>query len=225
MKNPGFLRAGILTAILISAAQSKAQEAAKGSNFSVGADIYSNYIWRGSRFGQGPHIQPTVKYCIGGLTAGVWGSFDINGYSEADPFISYYFPFGLSLGLTDYYNPDLSVFEISVDEGSHAFEINAGYSLGSFTLNANYILNKAGMVGSAGGDIYIQAGLVLREFDLFLGAGSGWHTTDGEFDVCNIGIGTTRSIGVTDKFSIPVTGQVVFNPDRERLYLVIGFSF
>ena len=62
------------------------------SKFSVGADLYSNYIWRGTKFGQGPSIQPSVKFVTGGFTAGVWGSFDAIGYAEADPYISYTLP-------------------------------------------------------------------------------------------------------------------------------------
>jgi hypothetical protein len=58
-----------------------------------------------------------------------------------------------------------------------------------------------------------------------VGAGNGWHTSDGEFKLCNLGIGTTKTIIVSDNFSIPVTGQVILNPDREQLFLVIGFTF
>ncbi len=43
--------------------------------------------------------------------------------------------------------------------------------------------------------------------------------------LCNVGIGTTKEIKITDSFSIPVTGQVIFNPEKEQLYVVVGFSF
>jgi hypothetical protein len=82
-----------------------AQEDEKTSPFTAGADFYSNYVWRGTKFGTGPAFQPSVKYTSGGLTIGVWGSFDASGYTEADPYISFSLPFGLSLGLTDYYYP------------------------------------------------------------------------------------------------------------------------
>ena len=134
-------------------------------------------------------------------------------------------PFGLSLGLTDYYYPELQVFDFSRTSGSHALEINTGFEKGGFSLGANYILNEAGGAASAGGDMYFQAGYAFTNFELFVGAGDGWHTSDGNFNICNIGLGTSKEIVLTEKFSIPVSGQIILNPERERLYLVVGFSF
>jgi len=216
---------GLMTLVVVSLTQVQAQEETKSSNFSVGADLYTNYIWRGSKFGTGPSLQPSVKFVTGGLTLGVWGSFDASGYAEADPYISYSFPFGLSLGMTDYYYPGLLFFETSDTAGSHAFEINAGFTKGGLSLSANYIINEAGGAASAGGDMYFQAGYAFTSFNMFVGAGDGWHTSDGKFALCNVGLGTSKIIQLTDKFSVPVTGQVILNPDKEQLYIVVGFSF
>ncbi|HUX95139.1 MAG TPA: hypothetical protein VMV47_05340 [Bacteroidales bacterium] len=201
------------------------QDSQGGSKFSVGTDFYSNYVWRGTRYGHGPHIQPDVRYYSGGVVAGVWGSFDFNGYSEVDPYVIYNFPFGLSLGITDYYYPSLSLFEFSDSSGSHALDINTGYVMGGFTFSANVIVNKAGGAGSFGGDLYFQAGYAWEYVSIFAGAGNGWHTIDGNFNLCNIGIETGKTINITDTFSIPVTGQIIINPDRKQMFLVIGFTF
>ena len=225
MKNSIFAFAVMILTGLITASTVYCQEVQGDSKFSVGADLYSNYVWRGTRFGTGPAVQPQVSLETGGLTVGIWGSFDFNGYTEADPFISYSFPFGLSLGVTDYYYPGLPLFDVSTGMGSHAFEMNGGFSTGGLSLSANYILNEAGGAGSAGSDLYFQAGYSFSAVDLFVGAGNGWHTSDGGFNLCNIGMGVNREIEITDKFSIPVSGQVVVNPDREQLFLVVGFSF
>jgi hypothetical protein len=225
MKNPILIFAAMVLMVLTTVTGVNAQDEAKKSNFSVGADFYTSYIWRGTRYGQGPSLQPSVKYEQGGLTIGVWGSFDANGYSETDPYISYSLPFGLSLGLTDYYYPGLALFETSKADGSHAFELNAGYTTGGLSLNGNYILNEAGGAGSAGGDLYFQAGYAFSNVNIFVGAGNGWHTSDGDFALCNVGIGATKEIQVTEKFSIPVNGQVIMNPEREQLFVVVGFSF
>lgn len=210
---------------LIFTEGSEAQEQDNNSNFSVSSTFASNYVWRGSNYGNGPHIQPQVSFSTGGLTLGVWGSFDFSGYKEADPFLSYSFPFGLSLGFTDYYYPGSSFFETSAEDGNHAFELNGSYSTGGLSLSANYIINEAGGAASMGGDLYFQAGYEFGSFNIFAGAGNGWHTTDGEFDLCNIGIGTDATIEITEKFSLPVSGQVILNPDREQLYLVVSVSF
>lgn len=214
----------ILVAFEASSFSGEGQEPAK-KGFNVSADIFSNYIWRGTRLGTGPHIQPAVTFSTGGFTAGVWGSFNASGYSEADPYISYTFPFGLSLGIIDYYYPGLKFSDVSVETGSHAFELNTGYKKGGFNISGNYIFNEAGGAGSAGNDLYFEAGYSFSSFNIFAGAGNGWHTSDREFNLCHLGIGTVKVINITDKFSIPMTGRIIFNPDREDLFVVVGFSF
>jgi hypothetical protein len=219
-----FITSIAVSVILLSAMPISAQDETKESNFSVGADIYSNYVWRGSKLGIGPAFQPSVKFAAGGLTLGVWGSFDASGYTEVDPYISYSFPFGLSLGVTDYYSPSLLLFETSDTAGSHALELNAGFTTGGLSLSANYIINEAGGILSAGSDLYFQAGYAFEFFNVSIGAGDGWHTSDGEFNICHIAIGTSKEIKITDTFSVPVSGQVIMNPEKEALYLVVGFS-
>ncbi len=214
-----------IAVIVFSPSVLKAQDGeTKSSPFSAGADFYSNYIWRGTKFGTGPAFQPSVSFATGGLTIGVWGSFDAAGYTEADAYASYGFDFGLSLGLTDYYYPGLDYFDVSDTSGSHAFEINLGYGIGGLSLSGNYIVNEAGGAGSAGGDKYFQASYDFTNFNIFLGAGDGWHTSNGDFKVCNVGIGTSKTIEITDKFSVPVTGQVILNPDKKQFYMVVGFT-
>jgi len=211
-----------------------AQEDEEASKWNAGLDIYSSYIWRGSKFGTGPAFQPSVKFTTGGLTVGVWGSFDAAGYTEADPYISYSFPFGLSLGITDYYYPthadstgamtgsDFSDFDKATTY--HALEINGGYTFKGLSLSANYILNESGGALSSGGDLYFQAGYAFSNFNISVGAGNGWHTSDTEFNVCNINLGTSKTIEISEKFSIPVNGSIIYNPDRNQLFVVVGIS-
>lgn len=226
MKSQKFFIAGGIVGLIIMMmpVQVQAQDDQE-SNLSVGVDFYTNYIWRGSKLGTGPSLQPSVTYTNGGLTVGVWGAFDAFGYAEADPYISFEFPFGLSLGVTDYYYPDLELFDVSTASGSHALELNAGFAVGGLSLGANYIVNEAGGAASAGGDMYFQAAYAFDCMELWVGAGDGWHTAEGNFALCNIGIGTSKEISIGEKFSIPVTGQVIFNPDKEQLFVVAGFSF
>lgn len=225
MKKQGLFFPGLVVLMIIVTTQVNAQDSVKVSNFSVGTDFYTNYIWRGTKFGTGPAVQPSVKFTTGVLTLGVWGSFDASGYAETDPYISVALPLGFSVGLTDYYYPGLPFFETSDTAGSHAFELNAGFTNGGLTLSANYILNEAAGAASAGGDMYFQAGYAFTNFNVFAGAGDGWHTSNGKFALCNVGIGTSKVLKLTDTFSIPVSGQVILNPEREQLYIVAGFSF
>jgi hypothetical protein len=200
------------------------EENEKESKFTPGADFYSNFIWRGSKLGTGPSFQPYLEFASGGLTLGAWGSFDALGYAETDLYVSYDFPFGLSLGVTDYYMSNLDISDFSDSTGSHAFELTAGFEINGLSLSANYIPNEAGGVGSVGDDLYFEAGYAFEYFNIFLGAGNGWYTSDGEFNICNVGIGAEKEIKVTDSFSVRVKGQVVFNPEKKNLFIVIGFS-
>jgi uncharacterized protein (TIGR02001 family) len=223
MKNFRTLFIAILAFVLIIPSILNAQEEEKKTSpFSVGADFYSNYIWRGSKFGTGPAFQPSVKFAAKGLTIGVWGSFDANGYMETDPYISYSLPFGLSVGVTDYYYPmyNGSVFS----DSSNAFEINLGYTIKGLSLSANYIVNEAFYPATAGADMYFQAGYAFKYFNVSVGAGDGWHTSDTEFNVCHVAVGTSKTIEITDKFSVPVSGSVILNPEKKQLFLVVGFS-
>ena len=228
MKKKRMLIAVIVTLGLLPFISVFSQEGSD-SKFSVGSDFYSNYIWRGTRYGSGPAVQPSIKYSGNWLEVGAWGSFDFSGYQEADLYVSFALPAGISLGLTDYYFPGLIYNDYSEASGSHAFEFNGGFTTGNFNLTANYIFNKAGGVGSSGGDKYFQAGYSFKFFNIFLGAGDGWHTYDSEtgesnFAVCNLGIGTSRTIKVTDSFNIPVAGQLIFNPDKNQMFLIVGFT-
>ena len=214
--------------VLIFPAQLRAQqEAQSGSPFSVGGDLVSSYLWRGTKFGTGPAIQPFLELGLGNFTLGSWGSycFTTNEAAEADLYLSYGFGFGLSIGLTDYYFPGTSYFDFSDSTGAHALEINLGYEIAGFSLAANYFLNEAGGAGTAGGDIYFEVSYTFSSFGIFVGAGDGWYTSDGEFALCNVGISASSDLKITEDFTLPLTGSVILNPDREQFHVVVGISF
>lgn len=84
----------------------------KESNFSLGADFASRYIWRGINLGGGsPHIQPWMKYSFGesGLSVGYWGSFATSNFgkgAEYDLYLSYT-PIDLfTVTYTDFFFPN-----------------------------------------------------------------------------------------------------------------------
>jgi len=194
------------------------------SPFSVSADFVSNYVWRGSQLA-GPSVQPTIDFTKGGFSIGAWGSSDFSsGYAEVDPYIGYAFPFGLSLTVNDYYLSNLDFSDFSESTGSHAIELAAAFEFKGFNLGANYIVNEAGGLGSVGGDTYIELGYTYKNFNAFVGAGNGWYTNENDFQFCNIGVGVTKEITITDKFKLPLFGQLIFNPDKDQFFIVFGFT-
>ena len=219
----------ILFAIISCYAAELRSQEKSGPEITTGADFYSSYIWRGTQYGTGPSVQPSLKFTAGAFSAGAWGSFDFHGYQETDLWLSFSLPAGFSIGMTDYYFPAYEYFDYTDTAGSHAFEINVSFSKWGLTLAGNYILNKAGNAGSTGGDKYFEAKYSFKSVFVFMGAGDGWHSINTEtgkdrFAVCNIGLGVAREIKITDRFSIPVNGQLIFNPDTEKLFLVAGLT-
>ncbi|MCU4173700.1 TorF family putative porin [Carboxylicivirga sp. N1Y90] len=213
---------------------SNAQEEKK-SSFDVSADLVSRYVFRGVDFGNSPGIQPTIEFSSGGFSAGAWGSYAFSNssagadaFQEADIYASYGFDFGLSLGITDYYYPGSSWFELDDEISSHAIELNLGYETGAFSFAANYALNdsRAG-AGEQDGVMYFEAGYAFGSFNAFIGGGDGWHVSTGEkgdYQVVNMGVGTEKEIKISDTFSIPMFGQVIVNPNSEQYHIVVGIS-
>lgn len=193
---------------------------ANAQEWSTGLDIYSSYVWRGTKFGSGPAFQPSVEFSAGGFAIGAWGSYNASTdeAAEADLYIGYGFDLGenasLGLTVTDYYFPGSDWFEGT----SHYIEPMVTLGVGSFSLTGAYMMNDGG------GDIYLEAGLSAGPVDLTLGGGDGAYTVDGEFNVCNIGISTSKDIKITESFSLPVSGAAILNPSSEQFHIVVGIS-
>jgi uncharacterized protein (TIGR02001 family) len=193
---------------------------AKAQEWNTGLDIYSSYVWRGTKFGSGPAFQPYVEYSAGGFAIGAWGSYNAstNEAAEADLYASYSFELSenasLDLTLTDYYFPGSNYLE----GNSHYIEPMLTLGVGSFSLTGAYMMNDGA------GDIYLEAGLSAGPVDLTLGGGDGAYTIDGDFNICNIGLSTSKEIKITDSFSLPVSGAVILNPSSEQFHIVAGIS-
>lgn len=212
--------------LIISSVRIQAQEA-QDAPFNVGGDLVSSYLWRGTKFGTGPAIQPYLELSLGNFAAGGWGSycFTTNEAAEADLYLSYGFDFGLHIGFTDYYFPGTSYFDYSTATGAHALELNLGYGTGGLSIGANCFLNEAGGAGTAGRDLYFELGYSFEHVGFLAGAGNGWHTPNGSFELCNLAITTTTELEITDTFTLPVKGALVLNPATEQFHVVVGVSF
>ena len=213
MKKTVLIAASLLLLVAITP-RVKAQE------WSTGLDIYSSYVWRGTKFGTGPAFQPSLEFSAGGFAIGAWGSYSAGDVEspEADLYASYGFDLGesssLTFTLTDYYFPGSPWLEGT----SHYIEPLVNLGLGAFSLTGAYMMNDGA------GDIYLEAAVAAGPVNLTLGGGDGAYTVDGDFNICNIGVSTSKEIKITDTFSLPVSGAAILNPSSEQFHIVVGIS-
>lgn len=186
----------------------------------VGMDFCSSYVWRGIRLGKGPAVQPSVEFTKGSFTVGAWGSCCLSDEEalETDLYASLGFGSGFSMGVTNYYYPGTSFFNIR----NNAIEVNGAVTSGIFSLEAFCVVNQG--AGSEGGDLYFEAGISAGKVNFFAGAGSGWHTTSGRFNACNLGLSFSKEIPITTNLALPLTGSLVLNPDSRQLLVVALIS-
>jgi len=227
---------GLLGMVFLSTTVIAAAQESKGS-FNVGADVVSSYVWRGVAQGSNePNIQPSVSYTNGGLTIGVWGSGNLSGsIKEADLYATYAVSSLFSVTLTDYnwtFTPGTSYFKYS-NGTDHQFEGTISYAgVACCPLSASintifYGADKKASDGKQAYSTYVELGYpIASNAKVFAGASlseSSIYATSG-FGVTNVGLKVSKSIEISDKFSLPVYGIAGVNPKAESAFLVVGVT-
>ena len=206
----------ILTITMLSFNEAKSQD--------LGADVVSSYVWRGTQFGSGAHIQPWVSLSTGDFEVGAWGSFPTTangGGNELDLYASYSFgKFGLTL--TNYSFPGEGGAYAEGEglfEGDY-FEISGSTELGPINLMVGYFTKVEAL--------YIEAAFSAGPVDVSIGygddSGDAWYVNGGS-GLCNISLGGSKDIKITEDYTLPLFGSFVYNPDSESAFLVFGMSF
>lgn len=189
-----------------------------------GADLVSSYVWRGTQFGSGAHIQPYMDLGSGNLTGGVWGSFPTSakgGGNELDLWVSY--DFGpLALTVTNYTFPGEGGIYA---EGEGLFngdytELAASTSIMGVDLSAGYFTEVEAL--------YIELGFSTGAVDIAFGYGDdqadGFYAGGGS-GLVNMSFSGSKDIQISDNYALPVFGSFIINPEAETAFLVFGISF
>ena len=178
----------------------------------IGADVVSRYVWRGTDFGNAAAVQPSIETTIGPVALGAWGSWSISpgpadaSGNECDLYASTTVgPVGLTL--TDYFFPAYAGTDSLLNLDKHVFELSASADAGPVS-----VLAAANVSGDDDSSIYLE--LTYGAFSL--GLGNGAYSTDGEFAPVSIGVSASR-----DNFS----ASYIINPDQETSFLVFGVNF
>ncbi len=208
------------------------------AQFSTGVDVVSNYVWRGVQqdltHTKGTlNIQPSLSYSIGNLKIGTWGSYGILGtVKEVDLYASYAISDLFSVTVTDY-NWNFSQSYFAYGKGTdHVFEGSISYAgVESFplSLSLNTMFYGADLKedGKQAYSTYFELGYPVSESaSLFLGGSLNASPAYGteKFGITNVGLKLSKSIDITDKFSLPLFGVLGVNPVAKDAFLVVGIS-
>lgn len=214
---------------MLTAANIKAQDE---SPVSIGADVVSRYVWRGTDFGGSPSIQPYIEAGFGDFAIGAWGAYATNlpGGQEMDLYATYTVMDLVTVGVTDYYFPadagGYEYFDYANDSSGHIIEAMASFNgLENLPLTAMVGYNFYG-----DDSFYLELGYSLSKLDMFLGMGNGFYTIedpgeDDKFGIVNVGISASKDIPVTENYAIPVMASFILNPNSGGIHLVFGISF
>lgn len=231
---------GLLGVVFVIASAFATAQESKGS-FSVGADVVSSYVWRGvaqdaSSQGGSPNIQPYAAYTIGGLTIGAWGSSSFTGsVKEVDLYATYAFSSLFSATLTDYnWKFGQSYFLYNSHSTDHVFEGTLSYAgVECFPLSASINTMFHGADKDSAGvknaySTYVELSYpISSNAKLFLGSSlfnspSIYGNTG--FSVINVSLKVSKTLDITDKFSLPIYGIVGVNPDAKSAFFVAGIT-
>ena len=205
----------------------------------ISGDFVNEYIWRGLKLGD-VAVQPTLGVGYKGLSLTAWGSYGLSNKDDVKEFdltLGYTIG-GLTVGVTDYWfseglDPDARYFKYGAHSTNHVFEASAGYDFGPAALAwytnfaGNDGVNKSGKRAYSS---YVEAVVPFRlaTVDWTATAGAVPYATTSYgttgFAVTNLTLRATKTVKVTDTFSIPLFGQVTANPCSQKAYLVLGFT-
>jgi hypothetical protein len=208
-------------------------------NFSLSADLVSNYVWRGLALSEAPNIQPNFAFTSnnGKFSTGAFGSYSFGDYySEVDLFLSYEIG-SFSVQLWDYFVMNQvennRFFHLDDESTGHALEGVLTYSgPESFpimlTAGTYFYGADKDSVGENYYSTYFEAAYPFtwkaNNLTLFIGLTPWEGLYASDFAVNNIGISNSREIKINDRFSIPIKGSLIFNPNLENVYFVIGIT-
>jgi hypothetical protein len=211
------------------------------SRFDLSADIVSRYIWRGMALSSSPAFQPGISCSLGNFEIGSWASytFALEPLQEVDLYLAYSVS-NLSVTAYDYYNPfefadtTENYFDWNSQTTRHMLEGNLQWS-GIGDLPITFLLatiiygNDRDTLGNNYYSTYFETSYLFDlsgiELNVFAGLTPFAGLYADKFAVVNLGCSLRKEIKITDKFSLPVTGSFVVNPNARKVFATLSFSF
>ena len=218
------------------------------SEFIVGTDLVSRYMWRGLDLGSAPAIQPSFSWNKGGFSVGTWGSYSLKGsqsinenFAEVDLMLSYNYKF-VTVALVDFFFPveglyvNNNYFNYKAGETTHIIE-----SAITFTGPENIPLNFMIATVLYGADLdanqdniystYLELTYPMQinkiDFEVFIGGvvNDKPNMYGNGSGVINLGFKASKAIKISDEYSMGTFLSMILNPKYESIHLVVGLSF
>lgn len=202
----------------------------------LGADIVNQFIWRGMDSGHAS-IQPFMGVNWKGLSVSAWGSVGITDSDDAkelDLNVSYTAG-PLTVGITDYWfdTPNPNYFVYKAHETSHVFEGSLSYDFNVLSLSWQTIFagndgcnNDGKRAYSSYVEVAVPFALGGLDWEGNIGLvpyATSFYETDG-IALTNLSLKVTKAIPITEKFSLPIYGQLIANPYHKKAYFVFGLT-
>lgn len=216
----------------------------KDSNFHLGVDLQTKYIWRGMEMiteDAAPVVFPQLNFQSGGLYAYAMGGYSINGkYSEVDLGVSYTHKW-LTVGINDYYYPTTTTaedqyFNLKNDETGHWLEAAvtiAPENIPAYLTVSNFFYGAdKNLEGDQAYSTYAELGGhydFLNDHSLSLAVGAAFNKScyNGyvhNFGICNIEMKYTYNVAMKN-LTLPLSVSYIINPVYEKSHVNFTASF
>lgn len=224
------------------------EEAAPLVTLDAGVTLASRFIYRGINLGEAPQVQPRLSLNAGDFQVSLWSSHPIAqpsdesietprdaNYREVLFWALYNIDVGVGT-LTPYvqnhYNPNVGdLFDFEDDgEGAHFLQTQLMFT-GDERLPIDALIGWV-FYNDPGDSIYLEGGYRFSASGLdlraFLGGVPGRSpfngVTDDEPTITNIGLSASRSLTLTEEYSLPVGVSFIFNPYTENALAVFSVN-
>lgn len=214
----------------------------KESNFHMGLELQTKYIWRGIEYATAPVLFSQMSYSNWGLNIYAMGGYAVNdSHAEVDLGISYTF-YGITIGLNDYYYPTEvgtadKYFNFKRGETGHSLEACIGYypeKLPFWILASTYVAG-ADMLPESGKNAYssyLEAGVhydFLNNHQIALACGmalnkSFYNNYEKNFSVNNVMLQYTYNLQI-NWWTLPLKAALVYNPYLNKVYFTASLYF
>lgn len=213
----------------------------KASNFHLGLDIQTKYLWRGMEMmpdESAPLLFPCVNYQSNGLYVYAMGGYAINGkYAEVDLGVSYSWK-GMTLAFNDYYYPTINGKDDEYFGGKHnghwleaciryaPEKIPVFATLSNFFYGADKYVNENNEEKQAY-STYLELGTYydfLKNNRITLTCGMAFNKScyngyEHNFSVCNVEAKYTFNVEFKNGWTLPLSAAYIYNPVYDKSYV------